>query len=425
MKDKNKQNKADGAYENAFLGVGTAKDRSARTRAVAPVTLGAQELASLYAGDGLAAKIVDLPAEEMVRAGFEIEGLQDSHPVASEVEGLRVLPAIATATKWARLFGGGLIVILVNDGGDLTDPVNEERIKSVEQLRVYDRYDATRYSRYDDPADRRFGQTKLWQISPASGNPYVVHESRCVVVDGDQVPDRIRESYDGWGGSVINRIYRDLIRTGMSLEWGNALLERAQQGVHAIPGLAELLAQPDGEKMIVKRVNLVDMARSVNNTVVIDAEEKYTLESTPLSGVADIMDRMGLSLAAVAKIPESLLFGRQLGGLNSTGASDLENWYARIGQEQQVTILPALDRIIGLIMRAQGVYTDDYLIKFKPLWVPSAKESAETEKTKADVRRTYVEMGSLDPSEVRSMLAGEGYDIDDAIELEYGTKETD
>ena len=423
--DKTKQNKADGAYENAFLGVGTAKDRSARTRAVAPVTLGAQELASLYAGDGLAAKIVDLPAEEMVRAGFEIEGLQDAHSVVSEVEGLKVLPAISTATKWARLFGGGLIVMLINDGGDLTDPVNEDRIKSVEQLRVYDRYDATRYSRYDDPADRRFGQTNLWQISPASGNPYVVHESRCVVIDGDQVPDRIRESYDGWGGSVINRIYRDLIRAGMSLEWGNALLERAQQGVHAIPGLAELLAQPDGEKMIVKRVNLVDMARSVNNTVVIDAEEKYTLESTPLSGVADIMDRMGLSLAAVAKIPESLLFGRQLGGLNSTGASDLENWYARIGQEQQVTILPALDRIVGLIMKAQGVYTDDYLIKFKPLWVPSAKESAETEKTKADVRRTYVEIGSLDPSEVRSMLAGDGYDIDDEIKLEYGTEETD
>ena len=423
--DKTKQNKADGAYENAFLGVGTAKDRSARTRAVAPVTLGAQELASLYAGDGLAAKIVDLPAEEMVRAGFEIEGLQDAHSVVSEVEGLKVLPAISTATKWARLFGGGLIVMLINDGGDLIDPVNEDRIKSVEQLRVYDRYDATRYSRYDDPADRRFGQTKLWQISPASGNPYVVHESRCVVIDGDQVPDRIRESYDGWGGSVINRIYRDLIRAGMSLEWGNALLERAQQGVHAIPGLAELLAQPDGEKMIIKRVNLVDMARSVNNTVVIDADEKYTLESTPLSGVADIMDRMGLSLAAVAKIPESLLFGRQLGGLNSTGASDLENWYARIGQEQQVTILPALDRIVGLIMKAQGVYTDDYLIKFKPLWVPSAKESAETEKTKADVRRTYVEIGSLDPSEVRSMLAGDGYDIDDEIKLEYGTEETD
>ena len=423
--DKTKQNKADGAYENAFLGVGTAKDRSAKTRAVAPVTLGAQELASLYAGDGLAAKIVDLPAEEMVRAGFEIEGLQDAHSVVSEVEGIKVLPAISTATKWARLFGGGLIVMLVNDGGDLIDPVNEDRIKSVEQLRVYDRYDATRYSRYDDPADRRFGQTKLWQISPASGNPYIVHESRCVVIDGDQVPDRIRESYDGWGGSVINRIYRDLIRAGMSLEWGNALLERAQQGVHAIPGLAELLAQPDGEKMIIKRVNLVDMARSVNNTVVIDAEEKYTLESTPLSGVADIMDRMGLSLAAVSKIPESLLFGRQLGGLNSTGASDLENWYARIGQEQQVNILPALDRIVGLIMRAQGVYTDDYLIKFKPLWVPSAKESAETDKVKADVRRTYVEMGSLDPSEVRSMLAGEGYDIDDAIKLEYGTQDAD
>ena len=414
--------KSDGAYENAFLGIGTAKDRSAQTKAIAPVILDPGTLTSLYAGDGLAAKIVDLPADEMVRAGFEIEGLDDKREAMAELEGLKVLPSIALAVKWARLFGGGLIVMLINDGSDFAEPLNENRIKAVEQLRVYDRWDVTRHTRYDDPMDIRYGKTKQWMVSPVNGQPYIVHESRCVMIDGDAVPDRMRDVNDGWGGSTVNRIYRDLIRNGMSLEWGNALLERAQQGIHAIPGLSDILSQPGGEAMVIRRINLVDMARSVNNTVVIDGEEKYTLESTSLSGVADIMDRMGLALAAVAEIPESLLFGRQLGGLSSTGKSDLEHWYARIGQEQQTLILPPLDRIVGLVMKAMGVYADEYLIKFLPLWMPSAKETAETAKTEADTRKIYADMGALDPSEVRKALIDEGYDIDD-IKLEYGEKE--
>ncbi len=314
--------------------------------------------------------------------------------------------------------------MLIDDGGDFAEPLNENRIKAVEQLRVYDRWDVTRHTRYDDPTDIRYGKTKQWMISPVNGTPYIVHESRCVMIDGDSVPDRVRDVNDGWGGSAINRIYRDLIRNGMSLEWGNSLLERAQQGIHSIPGLSDILSQPGGEEMVIKRINLVDMARSVNNTVVIDGEEKYTLESTSLSGVADIMDRMGLALSAVAEIPESLLFGRQLGGLSSTGKSDLEHWYARIGQDQEIKVLPPLDRIVGLVMKAMGVYVEDYLIKFLPLWMPSAKETAETANTEADTRKIYADMGALDPSEVRKALIDEGYDIDD-IELEYGEKEED
>jgi phage-related protein (TIGR01555 family) len=165
------------------------------------------------------------------------------------------------------------------------------------------------------------------------------------------------------------------------------------------------------------------MVRSVNNTVVIDAAETYELKSTPLSGVADILDRIGLALSAVSRIPESLLHGRQQGGMNSTGASELEQWYARIGQEQETRLLPAIDRVVSLILKMQGQYTDDYLIKFLPLWVPSDKEQAEADKIKADTRATYNAMGSLDPSEVRAMLKDEGYNIDE-IDLEYGEEET-
>lgn len=407
----------DGPYENVFLNVGTKGDRSAYTRAVTPRLLQYTELEGLYEGDGFARRIVDLPAEEMVRAGYDIEGVEDDSDVRAELEGVQALEKLCDAMRWANLYGGALVVMLVNDGGMLEDPLEVERAKSLEQLRVYDRWQVTHYRKYLDPNDMRFGKTELYMVLPIEGTPYVVHESRCLVFDGVPVPDRIRERNDGWGASKLQQCYDQLTRFGMGHYWANQLLERAQQAIHGIPELTNLLRSPGGEALVKKRVDLVDMTRSINNTIVIDAAESYDLKSTTLSGVADIMDRLGLALSAVTGIPESLLFGRQQGGLNSTGKADLENWYAKIGQDQNNILLPALDKLVTVQLYVMGKYVEDYLIKFNPLSVPSRKDVAETDYKRAQTFEILNNIGALDASEIRKMLPDEGYDIEDVEQM--------
>lgn len=407
----------DGAYENAFLGVGNRTDRSAYTRAAATVKLGQQELERLYESGGLARRIIDLPAREMVRAGFEIEGVEDDKEVMTALENIGTMAAIGEALTWANLFGGSIIVMIIRDGGELADPVNLERVTEIEALRVYDRHSATRFKTYNDPNDKRFGKTEIWNISPPLGTPYKVHETRCLTFDGALVPPRVREENDGWGGSVMQHTVDTLTRFEMSHYWTNALLERAQQAVHGIPELTNLLRNPDGEALVKKRIALVDMARSINNTVVIDSSETYELKATPLSGVADLIDRFSLALSAVTGIPESLLFGRQKAGLSNSNNGDLENWYASIAQKQNLVLLTPLDRLVTIQLYALGLYTDEYLIKFCPLSVPSEKETAETRKLKAETAKIYVDMQALDPSEVRKELDDEGYEINE-VKLE-------
>lgn len=413
MSEQTTQTRDDGPYENVFLNVGTKNDRSAYTRAVTPRLLQYTELEGLYEGDGFARRIIDLPAEEMVRAGYDIEGIDDDSDVRAELEGVQALEKLCDAMRWANLYGGSLVVMLINDGGLLEDPLNIENSKSLEQLRVYDRWQVTRHRKYMDPNDMRFGKTELYMVSPIEGTPYIVHESRCLVFDGVPVPDRIRERNDGWGASKLQQCYDQLIRYGMGHYWANQLLERAQQAIHGIPELTNLLRSPGGEALVKKRVDLVDMTRSINNTIVIDSAETYDLKSTPLSGVADIMDRLGLALSAVTGIPESLLFGRQQGGLNSTGKADLENWYAKIGQDQNNILLPALDKLVTVQLYVMGKYREDYLIKFNPLSVPSRKDVAETDYKRAQTFEILNNIGALDASEIRKMLPDEGYDIDD------------
>jgi len=410
------QTRDDGPYENVFLNVGNSGDRSAYTRASNSRTLHFTEIDSLYENDGFARKIIDLPAEEAVRAGYYVEGTDSDAAVRAALDGIDALQKMCDAMKWSSLYGGAIIVVLVDDGGVLRDPLNVDAIKSIDSLRVYDRMHVNRHAEYTDPNDSQFGMTSHYLVSAPGGVQYVVHESRCLIFDGVPVPPRIRERNDGWGGSVIQHSYDQLMRYGMSHAWANALLERAQQAVHGIPELTSLLRSPGGESLVRKRVDLVDMTRSINNTIVIDSNESYDLKSTSLSGVADIIDRLGLALSAVTGIPESLMFGRQHGGLNSTGESDLENWYAKIGQIQNNVLRPALDRLVGMQLRALGKYVDNYIIKFNPLHVPSAKDIAESNYKRAQTFEILNNIGAIDASEVRRMLSNEGYAIDD-VEL--------
>lgn len=401
--------RSDGSYANAFLAKHTSRDRGSYNRHVSTRRLDYSELESIYEGDGLGKKIIDLPNEEMMRCSFDVE---DGEAIHDALEILNAEPLITRALKWADLFGGALIVMIVNDGGALEDPLNENTVREVESLRVYDRWQVTRFRRFTDPADKRFGKTELYQISPTiGGNPYVVHESRCIVIDGIDVPDRIRERNDGWGNSKLQHIYDQLVKANDAHYWANGLLERAQQAVHGIPGLTNILRSPGGENLIRQRVDLVDMSRSVNNAVVIDGEESYDILSATMTSVPDIMDRLTLALCAVADIPEQLLFGRQVGGLNSNGQSNLESWYAKIGAMQKQRLLPILNRLISIMPNSP----EKFMIEFSPLWVPSEKEKAETCERKAKTAEIYVNMGALDPSEVRKEIADE-YEIEN-VEL--------
>lgn len=405
--------KQDGAYQNVFLGIGTSQDRSAQTRIGASRTLIAQELDSLYSNDGFARRIIDIYADEMVRAGFEVENIGDDDALEAVLEGLKIETKLADALRWSNLFGGSLMVLIVNDGGTLEDPLNENAVQSVEEIRVYDRHEVFRQTRYTDPNDKRFGKTEIWNIAPANGMSYFVHASRCVELDGVSVTSRTREMNDGWGDSRLQSAYEQLVRMNMSHIWSNALLERSQQAVHGIPELTNILRSPGGEAMVRSRIDLVDMARGVNNTVVIDALESYDLKSTPISGVDALVDRLGLALCAVSGMPETLLFGRAPGGLSNSNKNDLENWYSKIKQEQETKLKPVIDFIVGLVLRGLGQYNEDYKIEFEPLWVPSEKDKADTDYLIAKTDEIYVNMGAVDASELRKMMGDRGYEIEE------------
>lgn len=407
-------------YANAMLGVGTRRDRSVYTTSATGVMMSQGEAENLYLSDGMARKVVDVPAEEMTRSGIELHDLDDdvtSETVMSRLDELDAMRHMSDAVRIARMCGGALMIFGLNDGGALDVELNPDGIRSVEFIRVYDRYQVQVRTRVEDPALTNYGQPELWEITPVVGGaPYLVHHSRVHVFDGEFLPERKRQSNNGWGASSLQACASQLSRFGMGHQWANMLLERSQQAVHKIPSLGAILQRPGGEADVQKRVDLVDMVRSALNTIVVDGQEDYNVISISLAGVPDILDRFAEALSAVSGIPIPILMGRATGGLSSTDKGTLDAWYARVGSWWNDILRKPEDRLVTYIMRSMGI-NKPYSLVMRPLVVASDAEVAVVDKTKAEARKIQAEADMIymnamvvDPDEVRKGLEAD-YDL--------------
>ena len=419
-------------FTNTVIGHGLeARDPMAKFRYSSGPILSDQELANMY-GNALVRRIIDLPADEAVKNWIRIEGDDEDCKILQALDDLHAEEAFANALRWSRLFGGSAILMTVNDGGTFEDPLKETSITEVEGIKVYDRrevlYENLLFN--DDPNDRNFGLPEWLLISPVRGTQFHVHRSRILIFDGDPLPNREREQRNGWGLPTMQGLVDAIRNDDHAHALAILIMERMSQSVTKLQGLVEKLCTDDGETEVKKRLELIDFARSILNTIAIDSEDEFELFNVSLTNVPELLDRFGLRVSALAGIPFTLLYGRSPAGMNATGESDLENFYGMVGRQQKRKLKGNLDRLTKLLQLAKrgptaGRELKNWAIEFEPLWMPSAKEKAETEKLEAEAKKTraeeaeiYVGISALDGSEVRKKLADDGdYEIDETLDL--------
>ena len=429
-------------YVNLMNKWGTSQDASEGYRFQRELVTPDMELTTLYTDNGLFTKIIDAPAEEALKQGFDL-GLNNPDIekfVSRSLDDLRWEEHAATAMKWSRLYGGSIIVMLIDDGRGLEEPLNWKNIRSIDELHVFERpvvwpdYNSLYAGDIRNYRGRRRGggfmQPQFYDVSSIYGT-FRVHASRCLVFRNGVVPESVgNENYRYWGTPEYIRLRRAIQDTITAHSNGPKLLERSVQAVYKMKGLAQLLASALGENQALKRLELIDLARGMMNTITIDADgEDYGFQTFQFSGVKDVIDATCNMLSALTNIPQTILFGRAPAGENSTGESDMENWYSFVGRLQRLTVRPVLLNLLDVIFiagRASGEIEEepDYELKFNPLWTMSDTEKATVDKTKADTSyvkaqtaQIYVGLQSLDPSEVRGALADSGeFQVEDILD---------
>lgn len=424
-----KEARADG-YVNMLNKYGTSKDSSEQYSFSPDNPTDDIEITLHYEYNGLFAKIIDTPADEALRHDFKLEIKEPETEifVRDSLEELGWAEKAATAIKWARLYGGSILLMLVDDGGDLENPLNWDSIKGIEDLLVFERpyifpdYDSVYQYHPDLRNTARFGMPEYYEISSPYGGTFRVHESRCLIFKNGILPQMLTQTqYRFFGLPELCRIRRELKNTATAHGNGVRLLDRCVQAIYKMKNLAQLLSTEEGEENVVKRLNLIDMAKGILNTIAIDSEgEDYDFRNVTLTGAKDIMDSTCNMLSAVTNIPQTKLFGRSPAGENSTGESDLENYYDYVGNIQTQMLKGNLKTLIDIILavgQKKSICQEipKYQLNFNPLWSLTEVQQADvdakkagTEKTKAEIAKIYIDMQAVLPEEIRKKLAEDG-----------------
>ncbi len=409
-------------WGNILTGLGRA-DRDKRMSATfaAPTLLSEQQANLLYVGDWRMARIVDRPALDQVRRWIDIamDGRRDrADDLHARLRELGAKAAFRDGIAWARLHGTALGIMLVDDGQPQEEPLNIERVRKVEGLRVVDRWQVSVAEWDDEWRPLVYRLNTGGQLLDGQGQPIepLVHATRTLRWEGIRTPPRRQRELGGWADAVVSRVY-DVVRDyGQAIGGAAHLATDFAQAVLKIKGLAKMLAE-DKDGAVLARLKALDMARSIARILPLDSEEEFDRKTTPVTGLPEILDRLRDELCGAADMPEKILFGQATAGLGDQGQSDLEQYYNGIEGEQLRNVLPQATALVTLLMRELKIGSDSWEVACCPLWSPSETELSENRLRDAQADEIRVRNSFLTPDEIRrSRYGGDGYGTELAIE---------
>jgi len=374
------------SWQNLLSGLGTSRDKSTYAHLSPNECFPPAYLEQLYVNDDIAARICDLLPGEMLRQGSSIK--VDDEPFSWNGLGDTLRDVLVKS----RIFGAAFIYVGADDGQEQALPLILSRIKCVRFLNVLTTKDLSYQSFYADPNNAKYGHVELYRLNVSSQHQNtVIHESRLIPFFG--TPPLNQRLFPP---SILHRIYPVLQQFHTAWQATSHLMNDAAQGVFKLKGLHSAVASNRSEELL-KRMELVDMSRSISRSILLDAEdEEFRRDSYSFAGIPEILEKMMLRLAAAARIPVSLLMGQAPAGMNATGESDTRFFYDQVRAEQE-GLKPKIERLVQII---NGDAQTNVSVEFPALWQMTDREKAELRRMEAETDRIYLQEGVLLPEEI-------------------------
>ncbi len=398
---------------------------------IAPSTvtlLSDRELAMIYAGDGLGAKIADVVADDAMRNGFKILGDDEDESLLKATEEVKLDEAVLLGHKYTRAFGGALLVAMYdNDANPLEKPPSPGA--TVTGFKVYSsaRVQVTQTSIVTDTRSPYFDDIEVFSVQRRGGGPIQYHASRCYAMKGIHVPDAVELEYTSgqlyWGMPVIQRAYMALSNFGAFFQAVGHLGQEMVIGKYRIANLEKLLLANDA-KAIETRMEIINTSKSVLRAVLLGKDEEYTRDALSFAGVADVFDRLSSVLSGTCNIPITKLLGRSAAGMNASGEGDSRDYYDLVKASQRHDLRGPLQWGAEQVDRVTKI-TQDHSIEFHPVWTPSQKEELEMRERQQKIDAGYIADAVYTADEVRTNRFIGGYSFDTRLDVEETTPSQD
>ncbi len=384
------------SYQNfaAAVGIGQpATNQSAGAR-YAPDFVSRQRalMDGAYRSSWICGVAVDAVAEDCTKRGIEI--ITSADP--AQVEGLHsawrdmhLWDQICDTIKWGRLYGGAVGVILV-DGQRFDTPLRWETVgrggfKGIYPLDRWTALPAQNWPVRDYGPD--LGKPMYYDViadtNHVLGNQRI-HYSRVIRIDGVDLPYYQRFSENLWGQSVLERLWDRLLAFDSTTQGAAQLVYKAHLRTYSVDGLREIIAAGGAARAgLVAQIDFTRLMQSNEGMTLMDAKDKFEAHTYAFSGLDTVLMQFSQQLSGALQIPLTRLFGQSPAGLNSTGESDMRNYYDGILQQQERRLRSPLSNLLHITWRS--LYGEDLPVgsnfSFHPLWVMSDEQKANIAST--------------------------------------------
>lgn len=393
----------------------------------------------LYRKYGILKKLVNIPANQMtfrwgnlqlggkdgdaqIREAFERH--TRSLPVKSVYAHRRGLAtAFNLAQKAANKGGNGAILLDLEDGGALDEPINYNKLKRINGLFVLNRW-AIKPLRIGATTDHDF--YRLGGIAANRMLPSLVgvralqsvHRSRVLWFRGEELDDDELMQTGGCDDSVFESILSSFFDYQDSICGAKQMIKDFDIFVHKLEGLLEELAEDgDGEyeAMMEKRLETNDTMRRIHRTQLIDKDKEDLVHSTrQVSGYSDLMTRILDNFLANTELTPAELLGKYPEGMADTGKTEQQNANDRTSRYQAEKFQSNIMDFCEILFRCKegptkGKVPDVYDFVFNLLYPVTPPEQAELQ----------LNYAQIDDINIRNQV----YSGDDVAKSRYGGNE--
>jgi hypothetical protein len=372
-----------------------------------PVTRWRQPLEWAFRGSWVCKVAVSIPADDMTREGVDFLGdlpPEDGAKLREAETSLLLWKALNRVIKWSRLYGGAIGYLMI-DGQDPSTPLRVETIGKgqFKGILPLDRWQIQ--SSVSDLVTEKgpfVGLPKYYTIlADAPALPRIkIHHTRCIRLIGVELPYWQSVMEQGWGLSVLEPLWDRLLAFDSGTMGAAQLMHKAHLRTYKMKGLRDAIAQSfsDTQSSAFQQIQLLRQFQSNEAIALIDGDDEFQVDqTTSFTGMADVLVHFGQQISGSLGIPLVRLFGQSPVGLNSTGESDLRNYYDMVSAEQEANLKVPCTLVYRVMARSLGItLPDGFGIEFSPLWQLSDKEKADIAGAVTTAVDTAMEAGIID-----------------------------
>jgi len=354
-------------------------------------------------------------AEEMTRKWVSLKATGEDDKsdkikaLGAHLDRFRVRDIFRVALEHDGFFGLGMI--FMDFGDDSRDelmtrlPIRAEKVGRgrLKGLRVIDpTWVAPFEYNSRDPTSPAFYKPQTWIVMGKQ-----IHATRLLTLISRPLPDILKPAYN-FGGLSLSQMLKPYVDNWLRTRQSVSDLINAFTIFNLATNLEGLMGGAGGEEEN-KRLEWFSNTRNNRGLLVSDKEtEELKNISAPLGTLDHLQAQAQEHMASVAAIPLVKLLGVTPSGLNASADGEIRTFYDGIKAKQEKVCSDPLRTILQVLqLDLWGEVDDEIDFEWVPLWELDEAAIAAVRKTEADTDAVLIEVGAIDPDEVRLRIASE------------------